>query len=248
MRKFGLIGYPLSHSFSQRYFTEKFERAGISGCVYETFPLEDISELAFLLEDKELCGLNVTIPYKEKVIPFLHVKDEIVSQINACNCIAIRAGRLYGYNTDAIGFERSLLKKWQPRLHNRALILGTGGAAKAVEYVIRQLGIAYLCVSRNPRPGTTDLRYDEVDEELLGSHTLIINTTPLGMFPRVDECPPLPYHALTPSHYLYDLVYNPAKTLFLQKGEERGSTIENGHEMLIIQAEESWKIWNEARS
>lgn len=149
MRKFGLIGYPLNHSFSQKYFTEKFRLEGIMDCVYEKFPLEDISALDEVLKDADLCGLNVTIPYKEKVIPYLHVKHEIVRQINACNCIKIEGGRLYGYNTDAIGFETSLIKKLQPR-HNRALILGTGGAAKAVEYVMAKLGIEYVFVSRHP--------------------------------------------------------------------------------------------------
>ncbi|MDR3714722.1 MAG: shikimate dehydrogenase [Puia sp.] len=244
MRKFGLIGFPLSHSFSKRFFAEKFEAEGITDCLYELYPLENISELPAMLLDKNLCGLNVTIPYKERVIPFLDFKNEIVARINACNCIRIRDGRLYGYNTDAIGFQRSLVKKLGPG-HDRALILGTGGASKAVEYVLGQLGISYRYVSRTPRTGFADLRYEEVSEELLLTHTLVINTTPLGMYPRTEECPPLPYQVLSPKHYLYDLVYNPARTLFLQKGEEHGATVENGYEMLIIQAEESWKIWNE---
>jgi shikimate dehydrogenase len=243
MRKFGLIGYPLGHSFSQKYFTEKFQREGIKDCVYEKFPLPSIEGLRAVLEDASLCGLNVTIPYKEQVIPFLHEKNEIVRQINACNCIKIQEGKLYGYNTDAIGFEQSLAKKLQPH-HTHALILGTGGAAKAVEYVMKKRGIFYRFVSRSPRPSTNDLNYDEVKDEILHEHTLIINTTPLGMFPKVDECPPLLYEAVSRRHYLFDLVYNPAKTLFLQKGEERGAATENGHEMLIIQAEESWRIWN----
>lgn len=243
MRKFGLIGYPLTHSFSQKYFTEKFGKDGIMDCVYEKFPLEDISALHAVLKDQELCGLNVTIPYKEKVISFLHEKNEIVHQINACNCIKIREGRLYGYNTDAIGFETSLLKKLQPR-HNRALILGTGGAAKAVEYVIAKLGIEYSFVSRRPRPATTDILYEDLDASLIRAHTLLINTTPLGMSPHTGDCPSLPYEAIGPEHYLFDVIYNPEKTLFLQKGEAQGAVIENGYEMLILQAEESWKIWN----
>lgn len=246
MRKFGLIGYPLSHSFSQRFFTEKFEREGITGCVYETYPLKDIAELTVLLKDPDLHGLNVTIPYKEQVIPFLHGKNDIVAAINACNCIKIDKGRLTGYNTDVIGFETSLLKKWRPH-HTHALILGTGGAAKAVEFVIRKLGLDYRFVSRTPRSGTTDLSYDQIDADLIRSHTLIVNTSPLGMFPNIEHCPSLPYEAITPSHYLFDLVYNPARTLFLQKGEERGAVVENGYEMLILQAEESWRIWEAPR-
>jgi shikimate dehydrogenase len=243
MRKFGLIGYPLGHSFSKKYFTEKFQREGIKDCIYETFPIPSIAGLPALLEDASLCGLNVTIPYKEQVIPFLHAGNEIVQQINACNCIKIQDGKLYGYNTDVLGFEQSLAKKLKPH-HTRALILGTGGAAKAVEYEMKKRDIAYRFVSRSPQSATNDLHYDGVTEAILHTHTLLINTTPLGMFPKVDGYPPLPYEAITSQHYLFDLVYNPGKTLFLQKGEERGAAIENGHEMLIIQAEESWRIWN----
>jgi len=241
VRKFGLIGYPLTHSFSQKYFTEKFLREGISGAVYENFPLPAIAALPDVLRDAELCGLNVTIPYKQEVMPFLHVADAVVTEIGACNCIRIRDGRLYGYNTDVVGFERSVIRKLRP-WHDQALILGTGGAAKAVEYVMKKLGIRYRHVSR--RAGAGGLSYEQVDAALLSHYTLIINTTPLGMSPKVDACPQLPYGALTSRHYLYDLIYNPTRTLFLQKGEESGATVENGQEMLIIQAEESWRIWN----
>jgi len=244
MRKFGLLGYPLSHSFSQKYFSDKFQREGISDCSYENFSLPDLSRLPAILADPELCGLNVTIPYKEQVIPFLHEKNGIVSEIHACNCIRIRDGKPVGYNTDVIGFERSLLKKWGSG-HTRALVLGTGGASKAVEYVLRKLGVDYRLVSRYPRPSTTDLSYIQVDADLLKTHTLLINTTPLGMAPNIEGYPPIPYEAIGPDHYLYDLVYNPERTLFLRKGEERGAVVENGHEMLLIQAEESWRIWNE---
>lgn len=243
MRKFGLIGYPLSHSFSQRYFTEKFEREGITDACYSVYPLAQIGELPALLADPELCGLNVTIPYKEQVLSFLDSRNEVVQEINACNCIRIERGKRVGYNTDVVGFGESLLTKWQPH-HKQALILGTGGASKAVEYVIKKLGIAYRFVSRSPRPSTTDLSYEQVDAALLRSSTLVINTTPLGMYPKVEDCPPLPYEAIGPRHYLFDLVYNPEKTLFLQKGEERGAVIENGYDMLIGQAEESWRLWN----
>jgi shikimate dehydrogenase len=243
MRKFGLIGYPLSHSFSQRYFTEKFEREGVTDASYSVYPLPQISELTDLLTDPELCGLNVTIPYKEQVLPFLDGGNEVVREINACNCIKIEEGQRIGYNTDVVGFRESLLKKWQSH-HEQALILGTGGASKAVEYVIKKLGLAYRFVSRRPRPDTNDLSYAQVDEALLRASTLVVNSTPLGMYPNIQDCPPLPYEAIGSRHYLFDLVYNPERTLFLQKGAERGAVIENGYEMLILQAEESWRIWN----
>jgi len=241
MRKFGLIGYPLSHSFSQKYFTEKFQQLGISDCSYELYAIKDIAELKTVLQDPELCGLNVTIPYKQAVIPFLDGRNEIVEKIRACNCIRIQHGRLYGYNTDTVGFEESLVRKLQPD-HKRALILGTGGASKAVEYVLRKLDIAYMFVSRNAGHGV--LRYEEVTDDILRRHTLVINTTPLGMYPAVDVCPPLPYAAIGPQHYLFDLVYNPPLTLFLRYGKGRGAVVENGYDMLIGQAEESWRIWN----
>ena len=243
MRKFGLIGYPLSHSFSQKYFTEKFQKAGITDCRYELFPIEGIGALPVILEDPDLCGLNVTIPYKLAVIPYLHERNEVVASIGACNCIRIVNGRLMGYNTDVVGFRESLIRKLQP-YHNRALVLGTGGASKAVEYVLKQLHIDYQSVSRKGGEGV--LSYDEVDEEVIYSHTLIINTTPVGMYPQVEMCPSLPYEAIGPRHYLFDLIYNPARTLFLQNGEQRGAAVENGYDMLIGQAEESWRIWNGA--
>jgi shikimate dehydrogenase len=243
MRRYGLIGYPLTHSFSQKYFTEKFEREGIPDCSYSNFSLPDIGELPGVLSDAELCGLNVTIPYKEKVIPFLHCRNAVVAEIGACNCIKIEGSRLTGYNTDVVGFEQSLVKKLGDH-HRQALVLGTGGASKAVEYVLRKLGIAYRLVTRRPRPDTGDMGYEQVDGGVLSAFTLIINTTPLGMYPRTEEHPPLPYEALTARHYLFDLIYNPASTLFLQKGEARGAVVENGYEMLLLQAEESWRIWN----
>jgi shikimate dehydrogenase len=243
MKRYGLIGYPLSHSFSQKYFTEKFQREGITGCVYENFPLAGIDELAALIQQHpDLNGLNVTIPYKEKVIPFLTAQSEVVKTIGACNCIKIENGRLTGHNTDVVGFEESLRPLLQPH-HTNALVLGTGGAAKAVHYVLNKLGIAFIEVSRTPST-LRQIGYDNIGEQDINESTLIINTSPVGMYPKVDECPPLPYQFLTTKHYLYDLVYNPAKTLFLQKGEERGAAIRNGHDMLIIQAEESWRIWN----
>ncbi|WEK35414.1 MAG: shikimate dehydrogenase [Candidatus Pseudobacter hemicellulosilyticus] len=246
MRRFGLIGYPLSHSFSQRYFTEKFHQEQITGCVYENFPLQQISELtAVLAQQSGLNGLNVTIPYKEQVLSFLHHRNEVVQEIGACNCIRIRNGELTGFNTDVIGFEQSLLQYLQPA-HRKALVLGTGGAAKAIHYVLRKHGIEFLEVSRTPAPGNNrQLSYEQVTELIVKEYTLIVNTTPLGMYPNVDNAPELPYAALTPAHYLFDLVYNPAMTLFLQRGADRGAAVKNGMDMLVIQAEESWRIWNE---
>ncbi|HXB94526.1 MAG TPA: shikimate dehydrogenase [Puia sp.] len=243
MRHFGLIGYPLSHSFSQQYFTEKFRREGISDCSYSNLPIQTISEVEGIFEDPELCGLNITIPYKQDVLSFLDDRSAVVEAIGACNCIRIEGGRRTGYNTDVVGFEQSLVRQLGEH-HRRALVLGTGGASKAVEWVLERLGIGYRRVTRRPRAGSDDLNYEQVDAGVVAAHTLIVNTTPLGMYPHTSECPPLPYEALTPRHYLFDLIYNPARTLFLRKGEERGAVVENGHDMLLLQAEESWRIWN----
>jgi len=244
MRRYGLIGYPLTHSFSQKYFTEKFAREGIKDCTYSNFPITTIDEFPGLLVDDELRGLNVTIPYKQEVLRFLDERSDVVSAIGACNCIKIEGGRLTGHNTDVVGFEQSLLPKLGSH-HRQALVLGTGGAAKAVEYVLGKLGIAYRLVTRKPRAGTSDLGYEQVDGALLTSHTLVVNTTPLGMYPHVDEFPALPYEAVGGQHYFFDLIYNPARTVFLQKAEARGAVVENGHDMLLLQAEESWRIWQE---
>ena len=246
MRVFGLIGYPLSHSFSRKYFTEKFLREGIADCRYENFPIEDIDLLPALLQDNpSLQGLNITIPYKEKVIPFLTVQSPVVQEMGACNCIHLKGGVLTGYNTDVSGFEQSLLPALAAH-HQRALILGTGGAAKAVEYVLRKRGMHYRYVSRKPVAG--QLSYADITADELTAYTLIINTTPLGMYPNVDSYPPLPYEAISSRHYLFDLVYNPSVTAFLAQGAARGAVTKNGADMLIIQAEESWKIWNAAAS
>lgn len=241
-RLFGLIGYPLSHSFSKKYFSEKFTRENLPENRYELYPIPQITDLPQLFKDNpDLEGLNVTIPYKEQVIPYLDELSPVVQEIGACNCIRIREGRLVGYNTDVLGFEQTLVRHLKPH-HRQALVLGTGGAAKAVHYVLRQKSIEFLQVGRTARECILD--YDSLTDELMGSHTLIINTTPLGMHPQEDTAPPIPYGAISEMHYLYDLVYNPAKTLFLQKGEERGAAIENGADMLVIQAEASWDIWN----
>lgn len=242
MRRFGLIGFPLSHSFSQKYFTEKFQRENIAGCVYENFPLADIKELPAVLDNHPgLVGLNVTIPYKEKVIPYLYHQNEVVQATGACNCIKLIKGMLHGFNTDVTGFEVSLEKLLQP-FHKKALVLGTGGAAKAVHFVLQKRGIEYLGVSRNPQ-GPQQISYADT-QEVLNDHLLIINTTPLGMYPAVEEFPPIAYEKLTVRHYLFDLTYNPPLTTFLKKGQEKNAVVHNGSEMLLIQAEESWKIWN----
>jgi len=243
MTKYGLIGYPLSHSFSKKYFTEKFERESIQDHEYDLFPIDKIAQLPLLLQaETDLKGLNVTIPYKEQVIPFLDELTEVVKEIQACNCIRILNGKLIGYNTDVIGFEKTLERKLSNH-HQRALVLGTGGAAKAVHYVLSKKGIEYLEVSRTKVDGS--ITYQEIGEQVISSHTLIINTTPLGMYPNIEEAPNLPYHLLSDQHYLYDLVYNPTKTKFLLEGESRGAVIENGTDMLVIQAEASWDIWNQ---
>lgn len=242
MKKLGLIGFPLGHSFSKKYFTEKFIREGITGYEYETFPIPSIVELPDLVKRiPTLVGLNVTIPYKEDVVGFLQEKSEVVKKIGACNCIRIEESRLFGYNTDVIGFERSLVNAF-PVLPNKALVLGTGGAAKAVEYVLNKLAIEYKLVSR--KPGVHQLSYEQVTPEIIKETKLLINTTPLGMAPHITEAPPIPYDTIGSSHCLFDLIYNPEKTLFLQKGELQGATVQNGLEMLILQAEESWKIWS----
>jgi len=246
MRRFGLIGYPLGHSFSQRYFTGKFAAEGISDCVYACYPIADIALLpALWAEHPDLEGLNVTIPYKEKVIPYLDGMSEVVRSAGACNCIRRTADGLIGHNTDVTGFEASL----RPGLdagHRRALILGTGGASKAVAHVLGRLGIAYRFVSRSG--GGAMLSYGQLDAEVMDAYTLIVNTTPLGTHPATDEAPDIPYARLTPRHYLFDLVYNPPLTRFLREGMARGARTRNGADMLAVQAEESWRIWNEGRS
>lgn len=241
MKKFGLIGFPLSHSFSKKYFSEKFINENIQGVEYGSYPLEDISALAALLKSEPmLVGLNVTIPYKEKVIPFLDELSDEVMEIGACNCISIKDSKLKGYNTDVIGFEKSLLKKLMPH-HQQALVLGTGGAAKAVYFILRKHHIPFLKVSRTN--GENQIKYESLSKEIIESHQLIVNTTPLGMFPDMNTFPPIPYEYLGSQHYLFDLVYNPEKTIFLSRGEERGAAIENGADMLVDQAEASWDIW-----
>ncbi len=242
MRRFGLIGYPLSHSFSKKYFTEKFERESLPEHQYDLFPIETIEGLKNVLDQHpDLVGLNVTIPYKEKVIAYLDTCNEVVQEIGACNCIRIVDGKLSGYNTDVLGFLQTWERKLKPH-HKKALVLGTGGAAKAVHYACKQKGINYLEVSRAPRPNC--ITYADLDSALMKEYTVIINTTPVGMYPNIDQSPDIPYDCIGADHYLYDLVYNPIETQFLQEGIKRGAATENGAEMLVIQAEASFAIWN----
>ncbi|KAA3640402.1 MAG: shikimate dehydrogenase [Bacteroidetes bacterium] len=245
MRLFGLIGYPLSHSFSKKYFTEKFEKEGILNCRYELFPLESIEKFPELVKiQPDLAGLNVTIPYKELVIPFLDELDEAAEAVGAVNTIRKKDGKLKGFNTDIYGFEQSLVNLLDTRDHKpeKALVLGTGGAAKAVIYVLKKLNIDSHTVSRHAGKGY--FTYDDLNDHIIGEHRLIINTTPLGMSPNINNLPLIPYPSLGPEHFLFDLVYNPAITAFLAKGKNAGAAISNGLEMLYLQAEKAWDIWN----
>ena len=244
-KEYGLIGYPLTHSFSQKYFTEKFQRDGITGSTFNAFPIPTIKYLTPLIDEHPLLkGFAVTIPYKREVMQYLHVKTIAVEKMNACNCVCIRHGKLYGYNTDVIGFEKSFIRKLKQH-HTKALILGTGGASSAVAFVLDKLHIDYRYVSRHRNADLQILCYADIDENILSLYPVIINCTPLGTHPMIDEAPEIPYHLLTEKHYLFDLVYNPEKTKFLTLGEQQGTAIENGYEMLILQAEENWKLWNQ---
>lgn len=243
MHEYGLIGYPLSHSFSQKYFTEKFEKQKITDAVFLNFELKQIADVENIFPDHPLLkGLSVTIPYKKNIIDYIDDVSLVVKETGACNCIKINGHKKSGFNTDVIGFERSFIKKLLPH-HNRALILGTGGAAAAVEYVLKKIGIQYLFVSRNKNEN--NFIWQDLNKAIIDEFTVIINCTPLGAYPNVNQAPPIPYLFLTPQHYLFDLVYNPPLTQFLSLGKEHNCIIENGYEMLVLQAEENWRIWNE---
>jgi shikimate dehydrogenase len=248
MKQFGLIGYPLAHSFSAQYFSEKFFRENIHDCRYELFPIQNISEIKFLIENNiSLKGLNITIPYKESIIPFLTSLDNTAKEIGAVNTIRIIDNKnfiLHGYNTDAYGFEESI-KPLLKKDHQKALILGTGGASRAVAYVLKKLGIEFLFISRNKNGTNSILQYNELNREIILTHQLIINTTPLGMFPNINEMPDIPYDFITKDHLLFDLVYNPSETLFMKKGIKKNAVVANGLQMLYLQAERSWQIWND---
>ena len=244
MKLYGLIGYPLGHSFSKQYFTEKFVKEGIKDCAFEGFPIPAIDEFPALIKaHPDLKGLSVTIPYKEQVLQYITELSEEVKFIGATNSIKISGNKLIAYNTDIIGFEKSFLKSLKPH-HTKALVLGTGGASKAVQYVLRKLKIDFLVVTRSPQLKTGEINYGDINEKMMGEYTVIINSSPVGMYPNVDVCPDIPYQFLTGDHYLYDLVYKPEETLFLKKGKEKNAVVENGYDMLLLQAEASWKIWN----
>ena len=244
MKTYALVGRNISYSFSRRYFAEKFAKEQITDCEYINFDIPYIEELpALIAATPTLAGMNVTIPYKEAALPLLDLQSEALMAIKACNTIKILpSGKLKGDNTDYIGFRDSLIPYLQPH-HNRALILGTGGASKAVAFALSQLGISFLLVSR--KSSAIAISYHELTKEIIENHSLIINTTPLGTFPKTEAFPPIPYQWITSQHLLYDLIYNPEKTTFLAKGATQGATILNGYPMLVLQAEAAWKIWNE---
>jgi shikimate dehydrogenase len=246
MRKFGLIGYPLGHSFSKRYFTEKFKKENIRDTFYENFPIEDVSDFESLYKnDPQIQGLNVTIPYKESIIKYLDVLSEDARGVQAVNtiCLCRKTGRLakVGHNTDVTGFRKSL-EDHLMHLPEQALVLGTGGSSRAVVFVLKELGIPVIRVSHSGKENT--IAYSEIDDVMVDASRLIVNTTPLGMYPEIDRSPDIPYTALTEHHLLFDLVYNPEVTRFMQLGKERGASVVNGYDMLVYQAEASWEIWN----
>lgn len=243
MRKFGLIGKNISYSFSQTYFKNKFENEHIINATYENFDLQSIDEFkALITTNPHLAGLNVTIPYKETVIPFLDIINKKAKKIGAVNTIKFtKKGKLKGYNTDCYGFEKSLIPLLKQH-HENALILGTGGASKAVAFVLKKLDIGFKFVSRSKQ--NNSLIYDELNADIIKTHQIIINCTPLGTQPKINEFPSLPYQNITRQHLLYDLIYNPSKTSFLEQGEQQGAIICNGQKMLELQAEKAWKIWN----
>ena len=244
MRQYGLIGFPLGHSFSQRYFAEKFQKEGIENCSYANFPIEKIEKIEEVLhEHPDLQGFNVTIPYKQAIIPYLSKLSREAETIGAVNCVRRTPEGLIGYNTDAYGFQRSLNTLLNGGHPERALVLGTGGASRAIKFVLSEANIPFDTVSRKAQGA--DYTYEMLTEEVIRAHRLIVNCTPLGTFPKTDECPDLPYEAIGPSHFLFDLVYNPPLTEFLRRGQQHGASIRNGYEMLVGQAELSWEIWND---
>jgi shikimate dehydrogenase len=245
MKVFGLIGFPLGHSFSQQYFSEKFTREGITDSSFELFPIPSIDLFPELLQNNpSLCGMCVTIPYKEQVLAYVDIQSDEVKAIGATNSIHFCNNKLIAYNTDIIGFEQSFCKLLQPH-HKKALVLGTGGASKAVQYVLKKLGISFLIVTRNIDFAEGQINYHQIDAAIINEYNIVINCSPVGMYPKENIMPLLPYEYIGENHYFFDLVYKPANTLFLQQGEKRGATTQNGFEMLVLQAEASWQIWNE---
>ena len=243
MRLFGLIGHPLKHSFSKDFFNEKFQYEGLD-CRYQNFDMKSIDEITPIINRyPELCGINVTIPYKEAILPYLDEIDETAQEIGAVNVVKIKDGKMKGYNTDAYGFSMLLERALKGLTIENALVLGTGGASKAVQYVLRQKQIPYSTVSRYAEKG--DFTYDTLTDETLKKSLLIINATPLGMSPRIDDFPEINYQALCKKHILIDLIYNPKQTAFMELGKTWGAKVYNGMQMLEEQAKKSWEIWNE---
>jgi len=241
MKNFGLLGKNIDYSFSRGYFKNKFETNKLE-CSYNNFDLETIEDFEKLKNTTELSGLNVTIPYKQEVIPYLDAIDLEAQEIGAVNTIKIKNGKLTGYNTDHFGFEHSLKPHLKPH-HKNALILGTGGASKAVAFALKKLGIPFEYVSRTQSP-SIKYTYESLSKKKIDEYQIIINCTPLGTFPDVTKCPQIPYDQLTSNHLLFDLIYNPEETLFLKQGKKKNATTLNGLEMLRMQAEKSWEIWN----
>ena len=247
MDKYGLIGYPLGHSFSISYFNQKFADEGINA-KYENYEISSIDQLQEILDTTpNLKGLNVTIPYKEKVMEFLDTIAPEAQAIGAVNVIRVthegKKIKLKGYNSDVIGFTQSIEPMLDKKWHKKALILGTGGASKAINYGLKSLGLEAVFVSRYQRPGT--IQYEQITPEVIKEYNVIVNCTPLGMYPHTEECPPLPYEAMDYHTILYDLIYNPDETLFMRRGREQGAEVKNGLEMLLLQAFASWEFWHE---
>ena len=249
MDKYGLIGYPLGHSVSISYFNQKFKDEDIDA-VYENFEIPSIDLLPEVLDSNpNLKGLNVTIPYKQKVIPFLDSVSPEARALGAVNVIKVvhegKNVKLKGYNSDVIGFTQSIEPMLEPRFHKKALILGTGGASKAIDYGLKSLGLETVFVSRYERPGT--IQYDKITPEVVQEYNVIVNCTPLGMYPKTEECPQLPYEAMDSRTILYDLIYNPDETMFMKRGAQYGANVKNGLEMLLLQAFASWEFWHEKK-
>lgn len=243
MKRFGLIGKKLGHSFSAKYFAEKFEREGLQECDYSLYELPEIECVKEFMLTPNLVGFNVTIPYKQQIIPYLDALDAQAREVGAVNCVKIGCdGRRVGYNTDVDGIRLSLDKLLGEEKVSAALILGTGGASQAVQYVLRERGISYKVVSREK--DKADLTYDDLTQDVMATHRLIINASPVGMYPACENCPNIPYAMLSGSHYLFDLVYNPLTTRFMELGAEQGAATLSGIDMLYAQAESAWRIWN----
>lgn len=242
--RFGLVGKDISYSFSQRYFSEKFKELNLHDHVYQNIDISTIERFREIIESNNIFkGLNVTIPYKEAILPYLDEIDAEAKEIGAVNTIKfLKNNKLKGYNTDVYGFEKSI-DPFIEKKHKKALILGTGGASKAVKYVLNKMGLEVLFVSRNPRNKNT-ITYKDLSKSTMKAHAVIVNCTPVGTHPAIDDCPDIPYKYLSEKHVLFDLIYNPSQTLFLKKGLQKNAQVSNGLKMLELQAEKSWKIWN----